>query len=65
MSKPQQPELARNRKGATDQDGAELRAREAATQVAAGGGGLGPVPEANQPGHRPEVDQDKPSGPPA
>lgn len=29
-----------------------------------GGGGMGPVPEANRPGHRPEVDQDKPTGPP-
>jgi hypothetical protein len=26
--------------------------------------GLGPVPDANQPGHHPEVEQDKPSGPP-
>lgn len=26
--------------------------------------GLGPVPEANQPGHHPQVEQDKPSGPP-
>ena len=26
--------------------------------------GLGPVPEANQPGHHPEVEQDKPTGPP-
>ena len=25
---------------------------------------LGPVPEENQPGHRPKVDQDKPTGPP-
>ena len=25
---------------------------------------FGPVPEANQPGHHPEVEQDKPSGPP-
>ena len=26
--------------------------------------GLGPVPEDNQPGHHPEVEQDKPTGPP-
>jgi hypothetical protein len=26
--------------------------------------GLGPVPEANQPGHHPAVEQDKPTGPP-
>lgn len=26
--------------------------------------GLGPVPEANQPGHHPDVEQDKPVGPP-
>lgn len=65
MSKPQQPELARNRKGATDHDAAEMRAREGTTRVDPGGaGGLGPVPEENQPGHRPEVEQDKPTGPP-
>jgi len=26
--------------------------------------GLGPIPEANQPGHHPPVEQDKPTGPP-
>ena len=26
--------------------------------------GLGPIPEANLPGHHPEVEQDKPTGPP-
>lgn len=64
MSKPQQPELARNRKGATDHDGAELRAREGTTRAPAGGGETGPVPEENQPGHHPEVEQDKPGDPP-
>ncbi|HEX2148654.1 MAG TPA: hypothetical protein VHI31_00560 [Actinomycetota bacterium] len=64
MSNPQQPELARNRKGATDQEGAEMRAREGTTRAEAGGGNLGPVPEENQPGHHPEVEQDKPTGPP-
>jgi hypothetical protein len=27
-------------------------------------GPSGPVPEANRPGHHPEVEQDKPTGPP-
>jgi hypothetical protein len=64
MSKPQQPELARNRKGATDHDGAELRAREGTIRASAGAGDIGPVPEENQPGHHPEAEQDKPSRPP-
>ena len=64
MTKAQQPELARNRKGATDHDGAELRAREGTNRASPGGGDIGPVPEENQPGHHPEVEQDKPEGPP-
>lgn len=66
MTKPQQPELARNRKGSTDHDGPEMRAREGTTTVDRGDpGGVGPVPEENQPGHHPETEQDKPEGPPA
>lgn len=64
MSKPQQPELARNRKGATDQAGTEMRAREGTSRASAGGGDLGAVPEENQPGHHPKAEQDKPQEPP-
>ena len=60
MTKPQQPELHRSNKGATDQDSAQLNADE---QLPSGEGG-GRIPEANRPGHRPAQDQDKPSGPP-
>lgn len=64
MPKPQQPELRRSGKGATDRDGKDLRAAESGTDVNdAGGGGVSPVPEENKPGHRPERDEDKPSPP--
>lgn len=63
MTKPQQSELRRSGRGSTDQEGAELRAREAdAPEVK---GRTGRIPEANRPGHHPPVEQDKPSGPPA
>jgi hypothetical protein len=61
MVKPQQPELARNRLGTTDQDGKELGAD---STMPAGDDPDAPVPEANQAGHRPEHDQDKPEVPP-
>ena len=58
MSKPQQPELHRSGKGATDP------ARAKANAEVSGGpgaeGATGPVPEDNQPGHHPEQEQDKP-----
>lgn len=60
MTKPQQPELRRSGKGDTDQDGKELRAKEA---LPGEDPGVGPVPEENKPGHHPERDEDKP--PPA
>lgn len=63
MPKPQQPELRRSGKGSTDQDAAEMRADQESAD--ADGGGVAPVPEENQPGHRPEHDEDKPSPPDA
>ncbi len=59
MTKPQQPELRRTGYGATDQDSAEIRAGGTPPT----GGDAGPVPEDNQPGHHPEVEQDKPEPP--
>ncbi len=59
MSKPQQPELHRSGKGATDPASAKANAElggETGNE-----GGLGPVPEENLPGHHPEQEQDKPN----
>lgn len=61
MPKPQQPELRRSGLGATDYDSAKINADESPDAVT----GAGPVPQDNQPGHHPEQDQDKPTGPPA
>ncbi len=57
--KPQQPELRRSGLGSTDQDSAKINADE----EIGGGEQAGPVPEENQPGHRPAKDQDKPDPP--
>jgi hypothetical protein len=64
MPKPQQPELARNRLGSTDQDGKELR-RDDDKSLRPAERGLEPVPVENQAGHRPDNEQDKPDGPPS
>jgi len=63
MAKPQQPEIARSGRGATDPASvkSELtvprsRRRRAADTDRA------PVPEHNRPGHHPGEDQDKPAG---
>jgi hypothetical protein len=61
MSSPQQPELRRSGRGDVTQEG-RREAREAEEQPASGGR-TGPVPPDNQPGHRPEHDQDKPEPP--
>jgi len=61
MSTPQQPELARSRRTASDPSSAKLAAR---TDLPSEDGDLGPMPEANLPGHHPPEEQDKPSGPP-
>jgi hypothetical protein len=62
MTKPQQPELRRSGKGATDADSA--KAAVEVNPAAGGEGSVGPVPEDNLPGHHPEHEQDKPEGPP-
>ncbi len=56
MSKPQQPELHRSGKGATDPKSAQAQVDGPLSED----GEAGPVPPDNQPGHRPEHDQDKP-----
>lgn len=60
MSNVQQPEAGRSRRvpGSTAPTGARP-GRPAGHEA-----DLGPVPEENQPGHHPEVEQDKPIGPP-
>ena len=56
MSKPQQPELRRSGRGATDDDSAKVKAEQAGH----GDGTTAWVPPDNRPGHQPEKDQDKP-----
>jgi hypothetical protein len=58
MSNPQQPELRRSGKGDTVQDSWGNAAGSAENPGPEGA--AGPVPEANQPGHHPEKEQDKP-----
>jgi hypothetical protein len=61
MANPQQPELARSRKTpALDPDATETVLSAAETPTA--DRGRGPVPEDNQPGHHPALEQDKPEG---
>src|SRR2546430_7191822 len=60
MAKPQQPELARSGRGATDPASAKATAGSAMPSDSA----AGPVPEANRPGHHPPAEQDKPTRPP-
>jgi pimeloyl-ACP methyl ester carboxylesterase len=57
MAKPQQPELHRSGRGATDPASAKAAAGEGAPAAEPG---PGPVPPDNQPGHHPEHEQDKP-----
>lgn len=63
MATPQQPELQRNRRSPADPGSAksmvETRGRRPRTRTP-----REPVPEENQPGHHPPLDQDKPIGPP-
>jgi hypothetical protein len=59
VAKPQQPELHRG--GLTPADPGSVKARrEVPTERATDEVGRGPVPEANRPGHHPDVEQDKP-----
>ena len=53
---PQQPELRRSSYGASDARSAKSHYKGDAESD----GDTGPVPEENQPGHHPEVEQDKP-----
>ena len=59
MSTPQQPELRRSGRGATDP--ASTKAAVDAGDGGADLGASGPIPEDNRPGHHPEVEQDKPA----
>ena len=61
MSRPRSNELARSGHTLLGEHG---RRNQITLPAAADQTGLGPVPEQNQPGHRPENDQDKPTGPP-
>ena len=58
MSKPQQPELHRSSKGATDP--ASVKSNADLAENPGASGAAGPIPEDNQPGHHPEHEQDKP-----
>ncbi|MFP5319318.1 MAG: LPXTG cell wall anchor domain-containing protein [Acidimicrobiia bacterium] len=59
MSNPQQPELARSRK-TPSQDQDAVAAVVDGQSTPSTEGRTGPVPAENQPGHRPEKEQDKP-----
>ena len=61
MSKPQQPELHRSGKGATDP--ASAKANAELNDKPGPAGAAGPIPEDNLPGHHPEEEQDKPVTP--
>jgi hypothetical protein len=58
MARPQQPELARSAK--TDLDPDHIETGLQGQKAPATGGETGPVPPANQPGHHPPKEQDKP-----
>ncbi len=60
MSNPQQPEIRRSERGEVVQGATVNRLGGPSDEE----GDAGPVPEDNRPGHHPEVDQDKPQGPP-
>ena len=56
---PQQPELRRSELGATDDRSAKTKVEvDRAEEVS---GRSGPVPDANQAGHHPDREQDKPT----
>ena len=60
---PQQPEIARSRKGATTPN-TSSKAVATSDLPAGSGDNPAPIPEDNQPGHHPEKEQDKPDAPP-
>jgi hypothetical protein len=57
MTTPQQPELRRSGRGEVDPRSAKAKV----DLVNDADDAPGPVPPANQPGHRPKHDQDKPT----
>lgn len=57
MTRPQQQEIARSDRGEVVEEAAKAKATSLPMRNEEG---MGPVPEENQPGHRPEKDQDKP-----
>jgi hypothetical protein len=59
-STPQSPDLARSGRSAADPKSAKAHA----DPIPAETGPEGPVPEDSAPGHHPEVEQDRPTGPP-
>ena len=60
MTNPQQPEIRRRGLGEVVQDAAKTRHGGPTDEQ----GRTGPVPEGNEPGHHPPVDQDRPTGVP-
>jgi hypothetical protein len=58
MTRPQQPEIARS--GKTDLDPDHVGTELGAEKKPSSKGPTGPVPPENQPGHRPQQEQDKP-----
>jgi hypothetical protein len=61
MSNPQQPEIRRSGRGEVVQDAVKTRNGGPTDES----GRTGPVPPDNQPGHHPDVEQDKPEPPAA
>lgn len=57
MSNPQDPNIRRSERGETVQDSVKTRHGGDVDES----GNTGPVPDENEPGHQPEVDQDKPT----
>jgi len=60
MGEPQQPELHRSGLSAADPGSAKVHQQVEPHITPGPGEGRGPVPEDNQPGHHPDVEQDKP-----
>ena len=59
MARPQQPELARSGKSASDP--ASAKARAEVEQTLHDAAAPGPVPDASAPGHHPQHEQDRPT----
>ena len=57
MSNPQQPEIRRSARGEVVEDAVKSRHGGPTDDS----GDSGPVPEANQPGHHPQSEQDQPT----